>query len=83
MVWNIGEVCCEKAYKRIATFYRENEHLVIPRYYEQEKELDLYGWVMSRRNKYCSGELSEDKIQKLEKLEWIGWPLLNELGKSL
>lgn len=73
MVWNVGEFRWEEAYKRAATFYRENGHLVIPRYYGQEKEFDLYEWVMSQRNKYRSGELSEDKIRKLEKIgmDWL------------
>ena len=73
MVWNVGEFRWEEAYKRAAAFYRENGHLVIPRHYGQEKEFDLYEWVMSQRNKYRSGELSEDKIQKLEKIgmDWL------------
>lgn len=73
MVWNVGEFRWEEAYKRAATFYRENGHLVIPRHYGQKKDFDLYEWVMSQRNKYRSGELSEDKILKLEKIgmDWL------------
>lgn len=73
MVWNVGEFRWEEAYKCAAAFYRENGHLVIPRYYGQEKEFDLYEWVMSQRNKYRLGELPEDKIQKLEKIgmDWL------------
>lgn len=73
MVWNVGEFRWDEAYQRAATFYRENGHLVIPRKYGQENDFDLYEWVKSQRNKYRSGELSEDKIQKLETIgmDWL------------
>lgn len=47
MVWNVGEFRWKGAYKRATALYRENGHLVIPRHYGQEKEFDLYEWVMS------------------------------------
>ncbi len=73
MVWNIREFMWEEAYKRATVFYHQNGNLVIPRHYGQEKEFDLYEWVMSQRNKYRSGELSEDKIEKLEAIgmDWL------------
>ena len=73
MIWSVGDFRWEEAYKRAGMFYREKGHLVIPRYYGQDNDFDLYEWVVAQRNKYRSGELSEDKIQKLEKIgmDWL------------
>lgn len=73
MVWDALEFRWEEAYKRAAAFYGENGHLELPRYYGKEREFDLYEWVMSQRNKYRSGELSEDKIRRLEAIgmDWL------------
>ena len=73
MIWNVGEFRWDEAYKRAASFYRDNGHLVVPRNYGQEKEFDLYEWVMSQRNKYRMSQLSEDKIHKLEEIgiDWL------------
>ncbi|MBE5739716.1 MAG: helicase [Clostridiales bacterium] len=73
MVWDVDEFRWEEAYKHAEDFYQEKGHLVVSRYYGQEKGFDLYEWVMSQRNKYRSGELSENKVQKLEKIgmDWL------------
>ena len=73
MIWSVGDFRWNEAYKRASEFFKENGHLVIPRHYGQEKDFDLYEWVTSQRNKYRSGDLSEDKIQKLEKIgmDWL------------
>lgn len=73
MVWDVNEFRWTKAYNRAASFFNAHGHLVVPRYYGQDKDFDLYEWITSQRHKYRSGVLSDDKIQQLEKIgmDWL------------
>ena len=75
MVWKVDfEKRWEEMYEYANDYYEKHGNLLVPRSYEKiidNKLIKLGKWVQAQRDKYRTGKLSEEKIEKLEKIGMV------------
>lgn len=73
MVWSVYDARWEEAFVRAELFYRNHGHLSVPRQYVAEDGFDVYEWVTAQRKKFREGELSSERITRLESIgmDWL------------
>ena len=64
-------------YQELEQFYKENKHSNVLRDYTAPSELQLGEWVHRQRINKKNGSLSIEKVQRLEKIEFI-WDRFDE-----
>ena len=74
MVWNSVDARWERFYAEAALYYERYGNLDFVKRYVTESGIRLGPWLKNQRAAYLKGELSPDKIQRLEALgmEWGG-----------
>lgn len=66
IVWNMVDSRWERCYAEAAAYYEQHGNLAFPKHYVTESGLRLGPWLENQRASYLKGELSSDKIQRLE-----------------
>ena len=66
IVWNMVDSRWEHCYAEAAAYYERHGNLAFPKHYVTESGLRLGPWLENQRASYLKGELSSDKIQRLE-----------------
>ena len=72
-------------YQAAAQYYRENGHLRIPKSYVTDEGLTLGSWLKTQRRVYTgkiSGSLTEEKIEKLNRIGMIWNPRENSFEEG-
>ena len=74
MVWNSVDARWERFYAEAALYYERYGNLDFVKRYVTESGVRLGPWLKNQREAYLKGELSSDKIQRLEAIgmEWGG-----------
>ena len=74
MVWNSVDARWERFYAEAALYYERYGNLDFVKRYVTESGIRLGPWLKNQRAVYLKGELSPDKIQRLEAIgmEWDG-----------
>ena len=74
MVWNSVDARWERFYAEAALYYERHGNLDFVKRYVTESGIRLGPWLKNQRAAYLKGELSPDKIQRLEAIgmEWDG-----------
>jgi len=83
-IWNPYEVYWEKMYAMLVDFVNEYGHCKVPFNWHENSQLSR--WFFAQRNLKRKGELSQQRIEKLEKLGFDWDPLdtdWNEMYKKL
>ena len=65
MIWDVGEYRWQQSYKAAKLFYQEHGHLVPSKRYMTPDGIKLGNWLAYQRKKYTEGDLSEERIHKL------------------
>lgn len=65
--WDEQEESWEKMYEKLENFYTENGNCDVPKNCGDEK---FYQWIKTQRNKYFKKVLHENRIEKLERLNF-------------
>ena len=73
MEWNVQKTW-DESYEYAILYFKEFGNLDVPKGYLTIDGYNLYDWVRFQKDKYNRGELSEDKIILLEKLN-IKWKI--------
>ncbi len=68
MVWSVFDTKWEKAFALAAAYYEENGNLNIPRSYVTATGERLGQWLASQQWSYPKGKLSEEQIERLNKI---------------
>ena len=68
MVWSVFDAKWEKAFALAVAYYEENGNLNIPRSYVTASGEKLGSWLASQQWAYPKGKLSQDQIERLEKI---------------
>ncbi len=73
MVWNVAEQQWNESYELAVAYFRENANLDVPAKYKTSDGFALWEWLSTQRKKRREGELSADRIQKLDalKMDWM------------
>ncbi|MDY4960476.1 MAG: Helicase associated domain protein, partial [Chlamydia suis] len=74
-VWDVLEEAWEENFLELQRFREEHGHCNVPNRYPQNPQ--LASWVSNQRYAFKKGELSEDKIVRLEELGFV-WDVLKE-----
>ncbi|WP_257616910.1 helicase associated domain-containing protein, partial [Chlamydia suis] len=74
-VWDVFEEVWEKNFLELKRFQEERGHCKVPRGYPENP--DLGPWVSNQRVDFKKGDLSEDKIARLEEIGFV-WRVLEE-----
>ena len=74
-VWNVFEEAWEKNFLELKRFQEEHGHCKVPQRYPQNPQLG--SWVSNQRADFKKGDLSEDKIARLEEIGFV-WDVLEE-----
>ena len=74
MVWNSVDARWERFYEEAVLYYERYGNLDFVKRYVTESGVRLGPWLKNQRAAYLKGELSSDKIQRLEAIgmEWDG-----------
>lgn len=74
VVWNATDAKWERFYAEAAAYFERHSNLAFPKKYVTESGVRLGAWLENQRAAYLKGELSPDKIQRLEAIgmEWGG-----------
>lgn len=67
-LWNTVEAKWEEMYGELLRYRRKHEDCNVPSRYSENPQLGL--WVSGQRKSYRKGELSQDRIKKLEILDF-------------
>ena len=78
-VWNSYDAQWENQYNKLIAFYEENRNSNVPTCFKQDKSLAM--WVRTQRKAYINGLISNDKISRLEKIEF-SWEINNKKWES-
>ncbi len=70
----------EEMFDALCKFQKENKHCNIPAKYQENMKLGR--WVDRQRQSYRNGQLSQEYIERLEKLGFI-WDPLNEVWENM
>ena len=71
MVWNVREYEWNKMYKLAEEYYNEHGDLLVPKDYQTKSGENLGQWINKQRLIYKKGDLSQDKIKKLESIGMV------------
>ncbi|WP_080126619.1 DEAD/DEAH box helicase [Chlamydia suis] len=74
-VWDILEEAWEKNFLELQRFREEHGHCKVPKRYPQHPQ--LASWVRNQRVDFKKGDLSEDRIARLEELGFV-WYVFEE-----
>ena len=66
VIWNSVDAKWERCYAEAADYYEQHGDLAFPKKYVTESGVRLGAWVENQRAYYLKGELSDDKIRRLE-----------------
>ena len=66
VIWNSVDAKLERCYAEAADYYEQHGDLAFPKKYVTESGVRLGDWVENQRAYYLKGELSDDKIRRLE-----------------
>ena len=66
VIWNSVGAKWERCYAEAADYYEQHGDLAFPKKYVTESGIRLGAWVENQRAYYLKGELSDDKIRRLE-----------------
>ena len=66
MVWNSIDAKWERCYAEAALYYEKHGSLNLAPKYVSPSGIRLGAWVENQRAYYLKGELSDDKIRRLE-----------------
>jgi hypothetical protein len=78
--WDPLDTTWEKMYVALCKFQEVNGHTNVP---STDKNKKLASWVVVQRVRYKKGRLSEERIKKLEQLNFIWDPLNTEREKMI
>ena len=67
IVWSVYEAQWVEYYGLAKSYYNENGNLLIPLLFTTNDGVHLGSWIGTQRRQYKGGELSEDKIELLER----------------
>ncbi len=67
-LWVVFESTWLEMYQELVGFYKEFGHCLVPKNYENKK---LVWWVGTQRNVYKNKSLSQEKIDKLNAIEFV------------
>ncbi|WP_082192338.1 DEAD/DEAH box helicase [Chlamydia suis] len=79
-VWDVFEEVWEKNFLELKRFQEEHGHCKVPERYPQNP--DLGSWVSNQRVDFKKGDLSEDRIVRLEELGFVWYVLEEEWEKN-
>ncbi|WP_080121412.1 DEAD/DEAH box helicase [Chlamydia suis] len=74
-VWDVFEEAWEKNFMELKRFREEHGHCNVPQRFF--KNPSLGAWVSQKRNDFKKGDLSEDRIARLEEIGFV-WDVLEE-----
>ncbi|MDY4960168.1 MAG: Helicase associated domain protein, partial [Chlamydia suis] len=74
-VWDVFEEAWEENFMELKRFREEHGHCNVPQRYF--KNPSLGAWVSQKRNDFKKGDLSEDRIARLEEIGFV-WNVLKE-----
>ena len=68
MVWNTVDYIWEENYAEAAKYYCKHGDLEVPQGYVTDSGMKLGTWISNLRSRARRGELSEDRLQRLEEI---------------
>ena len=68
MVWQLIEHAWDKKFAKAKAYYTKHGHLLTIKINLSKEDENLLSWLREQRYKYKKGELSEEKIKKLESI---------------
>lgn len=71
MAWNIHTAKWNQMYKAAADFYAEHGHLIVPKSHQTSLGDNLGQWIRTQRKSYKDGNLSSERISKLEAIGMV------------
>ena len=77
IVWSAVDSRWERCYAEAAAYYEKHGHLEFPKHYVTKSGLRLGPWLENQRVSYLRGELTDDKIQRLEAIGML-WESRND-----
>ena len=78
-VWDVTEEAWEKNFLELKRFQEEHGHCKVPQRYPQNPQ--LASWVSNQRKDFKKGDLSEDRIARLEELGFV-WDVFEEVWEK-
>ncbi|MEB2690595.1 DEAD/DEAH box helicase [Chlamydia suis] len=78
-VWDVLEEEWEKNFLELQRFREEHGHCNVPHKYPKSPQLSV--WVSNQRKDFKKGDLSEDRIARLEEIGFV-WNVLKEVWEK-
>ena len=74
MIWDVGEYRWQQGYKAAKAYYEEHGNLTPSKRYTTPDGFKLGVWLAYQRKKYAEGDLSPERIEKLNAIGMV-WAL--------
>ena len=71
MVWDVKEYEWNKWYELATEYRNKHDDLLVPQNYKMKSGENLGTWISRARIDYKNGDLSQDKIEKLEVIDMV------------
>ncbi len=71
MVWSVYDIKWYEYYNASVEYYNIHGNLLVPLRYTTNSNMKLGSWISHQRRSYKTGELSNDKIDLLEKIDMV------------